>query len=127
MKDWGYLKVEILDIASTTISNGSDSLSNSSEEPYSAATPNWKPFAKSLQEQLPELSEPSTEKMNITFNPNYVLVGDNLHIRTTQQHYSIDRRIIDRHFFNLIVVSNRIQITDKLMSLVVLKRQKYMF
>ena len=43
-------RVEILDITGTTISNGSDSLSNSSEQSYSAATPNWKPFAKSLQE-----------------------------------------------------------------------------
>ena len=43
-------RVEILDITGTTISNGSDSLSHSSEESYSAAMPNWKPFAKSLQE-----------------------------------------------------------------------------
>ena len=46
---------------------------------------NWKPFAKSLQElqeQLPELSEPSAEKMNIIFNPKYTLVGDNVDIRT---------------------------------------------
>ena len=50
MEDWGYLKVELRDITGSTISNGSDSLSNSSEQPYSAATSNQKPFAKSLQE-----------------------------------------------------------------------------
>ena len=50
MEDWEYLKVGILDITGTAISNGSDSLSKSSEKSYSAATPNWKPFAKSLQE-----------------------------------------------------------------------------
>ena len=43
-------RVEILNITGTTISNRSDSSSNSSEESYSAAMPNWKPFAKSLQE-----------------------------------------------------------------------------
>ena len=110
-------RVEILDITGTAISNGSDSLSISSEESYSAAMPNWKPFAKSLQElqeQLPELSEPSAEKVNIIFNPKYVLVGDNVDIRTTRRHYLIDRGIIDRHFFNLIVVSNRIKIPDEL-------------
>ena len=61
-------RVEILDITGTTISNGSDGLSNSSEQSYSAATPNWKPFAKSLQElqeQLPELFELSAGEHNI--------------------------------------------------------------
>ena len=109
-------RVEILDITGTTISNGSDSLSHSSEESYSAAMPNWKPFAKSLPElqQLPELSEPSAEKVNIIFNPKYMLVGDNVDIRTTWRHYLIDRGITDRHFFNLIVASNRIKIPDEL-------------
>ena len=91
-------RVEILDITGTAISNGSDSLSISSEESYSAAMPNWKHFAKSLQElqeQLPELSEPSAEKVNIIFNPKYLLVGDNVDIRTTRRHYLIDRGIID--------------------------------
>ena len=49
--------------------------------------PNWKPFTKSLQElqeQFPELSEPSAEKMNVIFNPKHVLVGDNVNIRTTR-------------------------------------------
>ena len=110
-------RVEILDITGTTISNGSDSSSISSEESYSSAMPNWKPFAKSLQElqeQLPELSKPSAEKVNIIFNPKYVLVRDNVDIRTTRRHYLIDRGIIDRNFFNLIVVSNRIKIPDEL-------------
>ena len=77
---------------------------------------NWKSFAKSLQElqeQLPELSEPSAEKMNIIFNPKYTLVGDNVDIRTKRRHYLIDRVLIDRHFFNLIIVSNRINIPDE--------------
>ena len=79
--------------------------------------PNWKPFTKSLQElqeQFPELSEPSAEKMNVIFNPKYVLVGDNVNIRTTRWHYLIDKGIIDRHFFNLFVVSNKIKIPDDL-------------
>ena len=110
-------RVEILDITGTTISNGSDSLSNSSEESYPAAMPNWKPFAKllhKLQQQLPELSEPFAEKVNIIFNPKYMLVGNSVDIRTTRQDYLIDRGIIDRHFFNLIVVSNKIKILDEL-------------
>ena len=110
-------RVEILDITGTTISNGSDSLSNSSEESYPAAMPNWKPFAKllhKLQQQLPELSEPFAEKVNIIFNPKYRLVGNSVDIRTTRQDYLIDRGIIDRHFFNLIVVSNKIKILDEL-------------
>ena len=110
-------RVEILDITGITISSGSDSLSNSSEETYPAAMPNWKPFAKLLQElqqQLPELSEPFAEKVNIIFNPKYRLVGNSVDIRTTRQDYLIDRGIIDRHFFNLIVVSNKIKILDEL-------------
>ena len=110
--------VEILDITGTTISNGSDTLSHSSEESYSAAMPNWKPFAKSLQElqeQLPELPEPSVEKVNIIFNPKYMLVGDNVDITTARRHYLTDRGIIDRHFFNLIIVSNKIKIPDELL------------
>ena len=110
-------RVEILDITGITISSGSDSLSNSSEETYPAAMPNWKPFAKLLQElqqQLPELSEPFAEKVNIIFNPKYMLVGNSVDIRTTRQDYLIDRGIIDRHFFNLIVVSNKIKILDEL-------------
>ena len=67
-----------------------------------------------MQEQLPELSKPSAEKVNIIFNPKYVLVRDNVDIRTTRRHYLIDRGIIDRNFFNLIVVSNRIKIPDEL-------------
>ena len=109
--------MEILDITGTTISNGSDSLSNSSEGSYPAAMPNWKPFAKllhKLQQQLPELSEPFAEKVNIIFNPKYMLVGNSVDIRTTRQDYLIDRGIIDRHFFNLIVVSNKIKILDEL-------------
>ena len=89
----------------------------SSEESYSAAMPNWKPFAKSLQElqeRLPELSEPSAEKVHIIFNPKYVLAGGNVDVRTTRRHYLIDREIIDRHFLNLTVVSNRIKIPDEL-------------
>ena len=110
-------RVEILDITGITISSGSNSLSNSSEETYPAAMPNWKPFAKLLQElqqQLPELSEPFAEKVNIIFNPKYRLVGNSVDIRTTRQDYLIDRGIIDRHFFNLIVVSNKIKILDEL-------------
>ena len=110
-------RVEILDITGITISSGSDSLSNSSEETYPAAMPNWKAFAKLLQElqqQLPELSEPFAEKVNIIFNPKYRLVGNSVDIRTTRQDYLIDRGIIDRHFFNLIVVSNKIKILDEL-------------
>ena len=110
-------RVEILDITGTTISNGRDSLSSSSEESYPAAMPNWKPFAKLLQElqqQLPELSEPFAEKVDIMFNPKYMLVGNSVDIRTTRQDYLIDRGIIDRHFCNLIVVSNKIKILDEL-------------
>ena len=86
-------RVAILYITCTAISNGSDSLSNSPEESNSAAMPNWKPFAKSLaelQEQLPELFEPSAEKVNIIFNPNYVIVEDNGDIRTTRRQYLIE-------------------------------------
>ena len=79
--------------------------------------PNWKPFANSLQElqeQLPELSEPSDEKVSIIFNPKYMLFGDSVDIRTTGRRYLIDREIIGGPFFNLIVVSNRIKIPDQL-------------
>ena len=110
-------RVARVDITCTTISNGSDSLSNSPEESNSAVMPNWKPFAKSLaelQEQLPELFEPSAENVDIIFNPKYVIVEDNGDIRTTLRQYLIERAIIVRHFFNSIVISNRIKTPDKL-------------
>ena len=107
-----FPKEEILDKTGR-----SDSLSNSSEESYSAAIPNWKPFVKSLQEfqeQLPELSELSTEKVNILFNSKHVLVGDSVGIRLLLQHYLIEEGIIVTHFFNLIAINNRIKIPNGL-------------
>ena len=58
-----------------------------------------------FQEQLPEAQ---TSEHKIVFDPKYMLVGDTVDLRTQRQHYLIEKGIVDRHFFNLIVVSNRI-------------------
>ena len=74
--------------------------------------PDWKSLAKSIKE-FQELPEAQTEH-KIVFDPKYMLVGDNVDIRTQRRHYLIEKGTIDRHFFNLIVVSNRVSIPDKL-------------
>ena len=105
-------KVEVLEITNTTFSDRSISSSSSSGS-YSAAMPDWKSLAKSIKE-FQELSEAQTSEHKIVFDSKYILVGDNVDIRTQRRHYLIEKGTIERHFFNLIVVSNRVSIPDKL-------------
>ena len=109
-------KVEVLEITNTTFSDRSISSSSSSES-YSAAMPDWKPLAKSIYEFQEQLPEAQTSEHKIVFDPKYILVGDNVDIRTQRQHYLIEKGTIDRHFFNLIVVRNRVSIPDKLIGI----------
>ena len=109
-------KVEVLEITNTTFSDVSISSSSSSES-YSAAMPDWKPLAKSIKEFQEQLPEAQTSEHKIVVDPKYILVGDNVDIRTQRQHYLIEKGTIDRHFFNLIVVSNRVSIPDKLIGI----------
>ena len=100
-------KVEVLEITNTTFSDRSISSSGSSES-YSAAMPAWKPLAKSIKEFQEQLPEAQKSEHKIVFDPKDMLVGDNVDLRTQCQHYLIEKGTVDRHFFNLIVVSNRI-------------------
>ena len=51
---------------------------------------------------------------NLTFYPKFMIVGDNLGLLTKRRHYLMGKGNIDRHFFNIIVVSNRVKLPDGL-------------
>ena len=113
-------KVEVLEITNTTFSDRSISSSSSSES-YSAAMPDWKPLAKSIEEFQEQLPEAQTSEHKIVFDPKCMLAGDNVYVRTQRQYYLIEKGTFERSFFNLIVVSNRISISDKLIRIKVAK------
>ena len=43
-----------------------------------------------------------------------MIVGENVDLLTKRRHYLMGKGNIDRHFFNIIVVSNRINLLDEL-------------
>ena len=51
---------------------------------------------------------------NLTFHPKFMIVGDNVDLLTKRRHYLMGKGNIDRHSFNIIVVSNRIKLPDDL-------------
>ena len=51
---------------------------------------------------------------NLTFHPKFTIVGDNVDHLTKRRHYLTGKDNIDRHFFNIIVVSNKIKLPDEL-------------
>lgn len=115
-------KIEVLEITDSSVVTMSSRASSTSSQSFSENTipevmPNWKPLTEYLRqlEQKQSINEESEKGIiKILFDPKYELVGDNVDTRTKRRHYLIDRSAIDLHFFNLIVVSNRVRIPDKL-------------
>ena len=73
--------------------------------------PNWNTLISTLR--LAKKAEINIIS-SLIFHPKFMIAGDNLDLLTKKRHYLIGKGNIDRHIFNIIVVSNRVKLPDGL-------------